>query len=108
IRTEPLTVTPGDRAVRLVVKKGESISGKVYDADGTPADQVQVEALDGDGNQVAQTWVWQAEGAFRIGGLPTGTYSLRASRWVDGKQEILATAEGIATGSDDIELRAAD
>ncbi|MHC4162382.1 MAG: carboxypeptidase regulatory-like domain-containing protein, partial [Planctomycetota bacterium] len=108
IRTEPLTVTPGDRAVRLVVKKGESISGKVYDADGTPADQVQVEALDGDGNQVAQTWVWQAEGAFRIGGLPNGTYSLRASRWVDGKQEILATAEGIATGSDDIELRAAD
>jgi hypothetical protein len=108
IRTEPVTVTPGDLAVRLVVRKGESISGHVYNADGTPANQIQIEALDADGIQVSQAWVWQGEGAFHVRGLPKGTYTLRVTRWVEGKQKILATADGIATGTIDVELRATD
>jgi protocatechuate 3,4-dioxygenase beta subunit len=108
IRTDPVTVTPGDRSVRLVVRKGEAISGRVYNADGSPATQVQVAALDAEGNQVGQTWIWQEEGQFRIGGLPKGTYTLRVSRWAEGKHEILATAEGVATGTDDIELKVAN
>ena len=108
IRTEPVTVTPGDLAVRLVVRKGESISGHVYNADGSPANQIQIEALDADGTQVSQVWVWQGEGAFHVRGLPKGRYTLRVTRWVEGKQKILATADGIATGTTDVELRATD
>jgi protocatechuate 3,4-dioxygenase beta subunit len=108
IRAEPVTVTPGDRAVRIVAEPGESISGVMRNAQGAPLNEVQIEALDGEGNQVSQTWVWQDDGSFTVGGLPKGTYTLRAARWTEGKREILATAEGIATGSVGIELRTAD
>jgi len=108
IRSEPVTATPGDRALRIVVEQGESISGVVVHADGTAVNQVQIEALDGEGVQVSQAWVWQENGAFTVGGLPKGTYTLRASRWADSKREILATLEGVATGSVGVELRAAD
>lgn len=106
IRTEPVVVTPGDRAVRIVVERGESISGVVLDAQGGPINGLQVEALDGEGTQVSQTWVWQENGAFTVGGLPRGTYTLRAVRWTGGKQEVLVTLEGVASGSVGVELRA--
>jgi protocatechuate 3,4-dioxygenase beta subunit len=108
IRTDPVPATPGDRTLRIVVEQGESISGVVVNADGTALNQVQIEALDGKGNQTAQTWVWQDTGAFTVGGLPRGTYTLRVSRWADTKQEILVTLEGVATGSVGVELRAAE
>ncbi len=107
IRTEPIVVTPGDRAVRIVVEQGESISGVALDAQGGPISGLQVEALDAEGNQVSQTWVWQEDGTFTVGGLRRGTYTLRAVRWAEGKQEVLATLEGVASGSVGIELRAA-
>lgn len=106
IRTEPVVVAPGDRAVRIVVERGESVSGVVLDARGAPLNGLQVEALDADGNQVSQTWVWQADGTFTVGGLRRGTYTLRAVRWTEGKQEVLVTMEGVASGSVGIELRA--
>jgi protocatechuate 3,4-dioxygenase beta subunit len=106
---EPLTVAPGDRSVRYVVRMGESIRGRILDADGTPANQVHVEALDGNGRQVGQAWVWQGEGAFQLRGLPKGTYTLRVSRWDGtGEQKVVATAEGIATGTVDVEIRTRD
>ncbi|MHC4816758.1 MAG: carboxypeptidase regulatory-like domain-containing protein [Planctomycetota bacterium] len=108
IRNEPVAVTPGDRAARIVVEPGESISGVMLSAQGTPISQVQIEVLDGEGKQVSQTWAWQEDGTFTVGGLRKGTYTLRASRWTEGKQELLATAEGIATGSIGIELQATE
>jgi protocatechuate 3,4-dioxygenase beta subunit len=116
INPGPITVDAGDMNIRIVLEEGESITGTVYNADGTPANQVQIAALDAEGNEVSQTWSWQGDGTFTVGGLPKGTYTLKVSRWVSsdpgGLEEaesrlvVLAEVDGVKSGSTGVELKA--
>jgi len=105
IPIEPFTVTPGDTAIRIVAEKGESIGGTIVDAAGKPLTQISITALDADAEQVGQTWAWEEDGSFHLGGLPKGRYTIRASRWVEGEMEVLAVVHDVATGTKDLELR---
>ncbi|MHC4548283.1 MAG: carboxypeptidase regulatory-like domain-containing protein [Planctomycetota bacterium] len=105
ISTGPVAVTPGDTSVRIVAEAGESILGTVYGPDGAPIQQVRIVALDAQGKVAGTAWVWSETGAFAVRGLRKGTYALRASRFADGKEEVLAELDGIATGSVDVEIR---
>jgi len=106
IATEPISVTPGDMNIHIAVEKGETIAGFILDAEGKPLKQIQVAALDDDGKQVASGWAWKDDGSFEIKGLRPGRYRVRASRWVDQKNEVLAETDDVATGTLDLELRA--
>jgi len=108
VPVDPIVVTPGDTKIRIVAEKGESIDGSIVDANGKPLTQISIAALDADENQVVQTWAWDAEGKFHIGGLPKGRYTIKASRWVEGKLEVLAVVPDVATGTTDLKLRAAN
>ena len=97
VATEPVKATPGDLNIQMTVEQGESIGGVILDADGTPLKQVQLAALDEQGQQVAGDWVWAGDGSFEIKGLRPGRYRIRASRWADGKFTTLTEVEGVAT-----------
>jgi len=104
IKTEPRVVTPGDRNIRLVAIEGESIKGKVVDAEGNATTQVRVRLLDAEGSEVADTWVWRDDGNFELRGLPPGTYTIVASRFRRDEQPAETRRPGVATGSTDLKI----
>ena len=83
--------TPG---INFILELGGTISGYVYKADSTPIPDLHVYAED------ATTYQWMAgantdsDGSYTLGGLPTGSYLVRAyppetglsyvSKWYDG------------------------
>lgn len=73
-----LLLKPGDeiRGVVLRLEPDAVIAGRVVDADGTPMEQVEVEAIGHSGAPSSET---DDRGAFAIGGLLPGRYLLRAS-----------------------------
>ena len=54
---------------------------------------------------MSQTCNWK-DGSFEIKGLRKGRYTVRATRWADQKNTVLAEATDVATGTLDLELRA--
>jgi hypothetical protein len=106
VPTEWLDVAAGARDVRLLATPGESISGFVRDAEGRPARQVSLSAIDASGNAAGQTWVWDEEGAFELRGLRPGTYTLRAELRVEGgRRRVTQEVAGVLTGARDVEIR---
>jgi len=106
-----IDVAAGARDVRLVATPGESIAGVVRDREGKPLWQVSLQALDGAGEVVATTWVWQEDGAFELRGLKPGTYMVRAQRYVPTEagapvqQPTPRDTPGVATGTKNLDLR---
>ena len=102
IRTT-VKIAPGQNTVNLVAEIGESISGVVQKADGTPVGFVNINASDGEGGH-GHTWVRGGDGKFEIRGLKKGKYTLTASRWRDGKSTDVSLQE-IPTGTTDVVLK---
>jgi len=110
IRGQSVQVTAGDHSLRIVVQRGESISGMVVDAEGQGVSGLRLEALDASGNVVASTWVWDDAGSFQLRGVPRGTYTLRATTGgvaVAGEQpppQRTGQVTGVATGSTGVKI----
>jgi hypothetical protein len=104
IRQPPLVVTPGDLNVRIVVERGESIAGTVTGGEDDAMQGVRVEAIDENGEVAATGWIWRQNRDFSLRGLRRGKYLLRVSRIDGGQWKTLAEAEGVATGTDGVEL----
>jgi len=111
ITGEPIAVTPGDRSLRIVAQRGESISGIVVDAEGRPANQLHLQALDANGKVVASTWVWDDAGTFQMRGVPRGTYTLRATTGgvvragAQPPPQRTGEVTGVATGSTGVRIQ---
>lgn len=87
----PLTATVEVRAepgepIKLVVKRGATVRGIVYDADGQPEPGVSLHAFGGEGDfysfggeEPAAVTVSNAEGAYELSHLAEGGYSIRRS-----------------------------
>jgi protocatechuate 3,4-dioxygenase beta subunit len=106
IPTEWIDVAPGARDVRLLATPGESISGTVRDREGKPLERVSLMAVDGSGNTVASTWIWDESGTFELRGLRPGTYTLLAQLHVEGQKEpVMRQVPGVATGTKGVEIR---
>jgi hypothetical protein len=107
VQRPPLAVRPGDRDVRLVVERGERISGKVVWKGAGSATPLRVEAVGPDGEAVAQVWVWPQNPAFELEGLPRGSYAVRVSRGdADRTFTVVAEVAGVASGTRDLLVEA--
>jgi hypothetical protein len=103
VATEPIPVAPGELALRILAEPGETIRGVVRNADGSLADQIQVQALDAERKVAAKTWIWTGDGAFVLKGLRRGTYTIRATSMnSDGPAGEL---EGVEAGRREVEIR---
>ena len=76
------------------------------DGAGKPITRISLIAIDGDGKQVATTWVSDPTGAFEMRGVPPGTYTLQVHRWVEGGQLAKKNdVAGVVAGSEDVTIR---
>lgn len=106
IRGEPIKLPVGENSVRLVAIEGLKIKGTVVDAAGKPLNRISLAAIDGDGNQVASTWVSDPTGAFEMRGVPPGSYTLQVNRWVEsGELDKKNDVTGVVAGSEDVTIR---
>ncbi|MGH7163587.1 MAG: carboxypeptidase-like regulatory domain-containing protein, partial [Planctomycetota bacterium] len=107
---EEIAVGAGDDDVRLVARQGETISGRVLHADGTPTVFATVRAKDAEGKVAGETHSLLSEGKFALRGLPRGAYTLEAEAYASdfgaGKRLDGSLAE-VATGSTEVEIRLA-
>lgn len=116
----PLDKLIGGSDLKLTVRRGESIAGVVHSADGVPAGcQVTLaytghappRAMGGE-NDAFVPHVYQAhwvettragaEGAFRFGGLPRGTFELRAALegFASAPRSLRLTGAGTTTSTE--------
>jgi hypothetical protein len=72
----PISVTAGaeTKNINFVLQQGGSISGKVLDAVNNTGIFSTVEAFDTNGNLAGSASINNATGAYKINGLPAGTY----------------------------------
>lgn len=101
-------VAAGTAGVRVELKRGLAISGRILEADGRPAKAGAVawaERHATDGPRAAATARTDGQGNFRIAGLPAGTYKLTINPPMTGAVGILTSADGIAAGADDVTVR---
>ena len=103
---EPIEITAEtERLDDLVLQRGLEITGSVTEADGRPITGARVHAhamptTAARGMQLSRQSETDAEGAFRIGGLPEGTY--RVSIRDAGTYEELATLSDVPAGEDEL------
>jgi len=90
----------GDLSLQLVARRGQSITGMVFDAVGEPAGEVMVLAKDGEGRVVASAWVDRPGQGFALRGLAQGSYTVEAE-----SKGVKAIATRVAAGAGGVELR---
>ncbi|MHC5032910.1 MAG: carboxypeptidase regulatory-like domain-containing protein [Planctomycetota bacterium] len=106
LRTQAAPATAGDERMRLVVERGESITGRVLLADGRPAAEVRIVARRRDGSVAASAWIDRAGQGFALRGLATGAYDLRADRDPrPNRPAAHATLPNVPAGTAGVELR---
>lgn len=101
-------VPTGTAAVRIVIERGLTIAGRVFDRAGEPAARASLRLASADGRHRTQTGI-QPDGSFEVIQLRPGRYSLELMRRVrnaDGKwvQEAVPLGE-VEAGSVGVELR---
>jgi uncharacterized GH25 family protein len=103
-------VDAGAKDVRVALAKGLPIAGKVVHEDGKPASGAYVQAIGKDANgnpdwQKQRGGQVNADGTFRLGGLPAGNYDLTINAgWGGGNAQGVAptTMKGVSAGTEDL------
>ena len=99
-------VDSGNLDIRIEVKRGLTISGKVVLGSSLAGSGFMIEVIGGDGKTAGSAWVTKTRPTFSVGGLPHSTYIVRASRWIRaGEREVVAELTGVSAESGDIELK---
>jgi uncharacterized GH25 family protein len=103
------SVEAGTKDLRVALSKGLAITGKVRDENGKAVGGFYVQAVgkDSNGNQdwtKQRSGQVQADGSFRLGGLPTGNYDLtfHASGGGSGTGVAPTTVKNVAAGTEDL------
>jgi len=105
VKQDPIPVEPGDLNVKIVVERGETISGTLVGDLEKGRQFVLVEALNENGDVASTVYLWSTSRDFRLQGLPRGRYLVRATQVEDdGTRRVVASAQEVRSGTEDLEL----
>ncbi len=100
---QDVDIGPGTNSLSLIVlKAGLSISGTVVASDGAPIEDIQI-SVSGPIKALGRDHIWRNgetddEGAFRVGGLAEGRYTVT----VQEGRDTVSTLPNITAGTDDL------
>ncbi|NOT32065.1 MAG: carboxypeptidase regulatory-like domain-containing protein, partial [Planctomycetes bacterium] len=80
-RVEPLEFSPPAEDLRLVLRSEGAIAGRILTTRGRVQGMVDLSVHDERGAFHGGGITWGADGAFRIGGLRSGSYTLQLRQW---------------------------
>lgn len=102
----PIEVVAPARDVKLVMREGARLQGLVVDERSEPIPEVTLTLWDGKGKELnLALGPSDEEGRFNIGGLPAGSYSLRAEFNVGGLHHVSLPVELRGTETTKVTLR---
>ena len=84
---QAVVVAAGSENVRIVIRSGIALSGRIVHADGTVPAQVVLEVLDEEGDSLTAQIVAHEQGRFVVRGLEPGSYRLRVTAFDGGEYD---------------------
>ena len=97
----PQMVKPGTLDLKIVVKRGLTIKGRVLESNGQPANGLEVYVLNDLNERIRSTFLSGPKGEFTLRGLPEGSYTVVVARG----NGVYARQERVRAGTTDLELR---
>ena len=108
VATKPIRVAPDDTDIHLVTELGGPLEGVVRDVAGKAIQEFTIVVRDSSGVVRREGRSGQTNGKFEIRGLPIGRYAIEViQRREDGGHAVIAQAAEVATGTRNLDLRAA-
>lgn len=80
-RVEPLELDPPAEGLRIVLRNEGAIAGRILTARGRVQGMVDLSVHDERSASHGGAITWGADGAFRVGGLRSGSYTLQLRQW---------------------------